>query len=447
MENTNTNATIYLKDLFFSIVYRWKRILTVGVIFAVIFALLSWVTSISGSITAEKDAIVQHQYQREENILRSKIDVLTAGIKTQQDYLTDSILMKLDPRAYYEIALTVYVDTNYQILPEMSYQTPDMTATVINSYVNLLESRNALLSLSDTLGTKPDYLADVLQIQADTVNQTILINAQYVDEAGAKDFANAVLNYLSTLHDQIEESVAEHTCTVLSRDIYKEESIDIFNKQSAQLDALDLLEEDLDATELEIAKLKPPVTSTTPYTVKDAVLPAVIGGIVGVFVTMLMIVLAFLTDPKVYSVRTARDRTNIKILSCARSDRKLLPDILWLRMREGRVNATLEQQYPLLAANIRNRCEDGQTLLISGSADPALVEQTANYLRAALPEIKTVWEGNILYDAAALSKLGQCDCVLLVEQCLRSQYTQLSSAQELIEDHNKRSLGCVLIDG
>lgn len=448
MESTNITSTVYMKDILFSIFYRWKRIFAVAIAFAIILAGLYWVKNARDNAGIDSTPIIPQPNSQQLEMLQTKVDVLTAGVEEKESHLTDSIFMQLDSQKHYEISLTFYIDTNYMIQPDMPLQNPNMISAVINSYLRSLETPGIMDVLSSAIGTEPGYLREVFQFSADLNGQTIQIRAQYADEAGATTLATAVVAYFEDLHKQINDSVAEHSCTLLFQEIYPQSNNDIFTRQLEHIDNLKLAQEELKAAQQELDSLTAPIVNAPiPFSAKKALLYAVIGAFVGGFLMVCCVIVAFLADSKVYSLRTMRDRTGLKTLCCARSGRKLLPDILWLRKKEGRVNAVPEQQYPLLAANIRNRCAAGQALLISGSADPALVEQTANALRTALPELTVLWDGNILYDVAALSALAKCDCVLLAEQCRYSQYTQIINAQELIEDHNKTLLGCLLIDG
>lgn len=448
MESTNITSTVYMKDILFSIFYRWKRIFAVVIIFALVLSGLYCGKNICANAGIDPTPIVPQPNAQQVAALEEKIEFLSIGVTEKEKYLESSAYMQLNPYAYYEASLNIYVDTNYQILPELSYQTPNMVTAVLSAYVKLLQSQTTLDILAEALETEPEYLSEVYQYYAEPGTQTLHITAQCANEALASSFADAVLSCIDSYHGQISETVDEHTTTVLTQDVFKRANGEIETKQQENIDSLKPLKDALTAAQQELDSLTAPIVNMpASLDKKKAVVYAVVGAFAGGFLSICYIIATFLFDSKVYSVRTLRDRAAVKVLCCARGNRKRLPDTLWLRRLEGRINATLEQQYPLLAAHIRNRCIGGQTVLVTGSADSALAEQTANYLRCALPELTVVFEGNILYDVAALSNLAKCDCVVLAEQCGRTRYAQIIQAQELIEDHNKTLLGCLLIDG
>ena len=109
---------IYFSDLFFAILKRWKAILIIAVVFAVALGGYGFLTS--RKPVTDDDTAASISYKKQQ------VDIISDNILNQQKYMTDSVLMTMNPYDCGEITTDVYVDTNYQIQPELSYlQTAD----------------------------------------------------------------------------------------------------------------------------------------------------------------------------------------------------------------------------------------------------------------------------------------------------------------------------------
>ena len=95
MESTNITSTVYMKDLLFSIFYRWKRIFAVAIAFAIILAGLYWVKNARDNAGIDSTPIIPQPNSQQLEMLQTKVDVLTAGVEEKESHLTDSIFMQL----------------------------------------------------------------------------------------------------------------------------------------------------------------------------------------------------------------------------------------------------------------------------------------------------------------------------------------------------------------
>ena len=197
-------------------------------------------------------------------------------------------------------------------------------------------------------------------------------------------------------------------------------------------------------TQTRLEALQRLVTQTTSVSglVKQAIIFAVLGGVLGAFLTVCAVWVLHITSGKVYSDRTLRNRTGVKVIGCVSAGKKKGIDRK-LHKLEGRNTAETESQYALLAVDIRCRMENAKHLLVTGSVE---AEGLVSALRQAIPGVQ-VSSGSILDSAAALEMLKACDAVLLVEQCGVSRYSQVDRQTEIICDYAKQLLGCVLLDG
>ena len=102
--------------------------------------------------------------------------------------------------------------------------------------------------------------------------------------------------------------------------------------------------------------------------------------------------------------------------------------------------------YGLITANIRKYAENMKTILVTGTADEAVLSEVTDRLAAGLAGIHVMAGGNMLQDAETLKKLPECDGVVLVEQCMDAKYSTVAMEIERVTDLQKSVIGCVVFE-
>ena len=243
--------------------------------------------------------------------------------------------------------------------------------------------------------------------------------------------------------------MGEHELRV--KEQYTRQAIDkaLAQSQQEQVDKLSDLNDSILSLQEEKDGLTPPKPIVVRLTsvVKDAVIFAVIGGILGVLLVVMIVWIRHMASGKIYSARTLTSRTGVKVLGCVcmtprknKLDRQIM---VW----EGRNTIPAEKQYALLAYSIRSLCGDAQQLLLTGQTASDTRAAFADALRQVMPGVQIVDNGSLLEDLEARKALKPETPVLLVEQCTVSSYASVEQAVEITAAHNASILGCVLLNG
>ena len=453
MQTNHDEQVIYLKDLLFSALYRWKRILVWGLVLAVLLGVLKGISAYRDAKDAQaklndpaRQAVEMDSYEAEKAALESQLSTLQENIQRQTAYLEESILMQLDPYAFYEVSLSVYVDTGYQILPGMAYQNPDLTHAIISSYVTVLTGENTTKAIANKMGIETVYLLELITTGTSDGTNTLQIHAKYPDQEGAEKLLNLLLQQLTQIQTDISQTVQTHELRIIQQYVRKVSDTSLMDMQTRQEQTLMDLYDSIDVAEGKLEALVPPQVQPVGMgsVVKATVLFAIVGGVLGVSLAILTAWIGHICSSKVYSARTLRSRTNVKVLGCVNTAGEQDSITAKLRALEGRSLSDSAQQAQLIAANVRNLCHEGKHLLVAGSANGAAVTDA---LRQAMPGMQITECGSLLHNIAAVEALGKCDNVLLVEKCGVSRYADIDQTLSMIADNRKKLLGCVLLDG
>lgn len=446
MDTRNEEQVVYLKDMVFAALYQWRKVLVAALILALLLGGFKAYRAWSALQTGVTDAAME-QYEIQRQTLTQQVSSLQSNIESQQTYLNNSLLMKLDPYSFYEARLTVYIDTDYQILPGMSYQNPDKTGAVANAYVTVLTGEAAAGKMAAAIGIENACLLELLSLETDS--GTLTIRVKYADGTGAEKLLQAAAAQLEAAQTQIAQTIADHRISTVEQSIRQMKSAELASRQKAEAENLTLLRNELQTAEEELHNLMPPqgVTVSMNSVIKSAVIFAVIGGILGVFVAVCAAWVVHITGSKVYSARVLYNRTGVKILGCMAAGSTKNSIDRWLRKLEGRNAREPAQQAELLAVNTANLCGDIHRLLVIGSAEGAGRETLITALAQAMPGVQILDMGSLLHRSDAMKALKEADAVLLTEQCGVSRYADTAHTAATVSDHSKKLIGCVVLDG
>ena len=429
MENRNDERAIYLSDLIFSVLYRWKLILVCALAFALLLGGFKAGTSLP--ITAA-DAAATEAYNTQRSYLTQRLETIQNNIEGQQAYIDNSLLMQLDPYNYYQLTMHLYVGAQEQ--------TPEFVQSLISAYQAMATGQESLQALGQALELDAAYVAGAFtipQIQSTNVF-SLYLNCATLEQA---QIAQGVLeNHMDLTAAKLTGAMGEHQLQLLESSISPSSSKDLAALQSAHIQQLKALQTEQKDTKTQLSALAAPQSVSKKDALKDAVVFAVLGAAFGFAASAGLSCLAHIVSNKVYSCRALVNATGIRLIGALRSGKTSK-----LQALEGRDTAPAEARTTMLATHIRNLSSG--SILLTGATDPEIRQTLADAIRAAIPNATVYNESDILHSADALAALAECDCVVLAEQCGSSRYSDVSRRMDMIADHDKHLLGCVLYGG
>jgi len=159
METTRDDQVIYLKDLVFTVLYQWRKVLCVTIIFAILLGGFEAVKLISGH-TETQEAYEEQLQLYEENMAdcQANIDAIIQNIEIQKAYLYNSVLLKLNPYRVCvgNLALNIKVD---------SQDPPSRAVTLLEAYSRILENGDALAAASEEMQVDTEYLRELVSFK------------------------------------------------------------------------------------------------------------------------------------------------------------------------------------------------------------------------------------------------------------------------------------------
>ncbi len=457
MNTSNTyEQEIDLKDLMFAVLYKWRVIIGVAVLLAVLLGGYKAVTAYRSVMDPQKLADADKAYQKSlEDFAKNKetkereLNNLKQDLDEQQHYVDYSIRMHMSPYDIWEAKTALFVKTGYQILPEMSYQNINYTDTVLQSYNLALTGTEFMNTVAEAMGVERRYLNEVVTISVG--NNMITLQVRYTDEENAKKVMDLLVAGVYKFQEQISNSIGKHEISEISSSIGSLVDLSLIDTQEDQQNRLRNLTDSYNAKQEEVNNLSEPSAPTTSLTsvYKDGAKYAVLGGVLGAFMVVFFVCVVFLMSDKLYSAKQLKSNCGMRVLGALPIPAKKKKFVLdrWFNRLEGRAVAGAEAlEYSLISANILNYASEAKKLLIVGTAPKEAIAKVAGELGEALKGMEIVAEGNMLQDSELLRKLPECDGVVLVEQCGCSTYSGVKLEAEKIVDLQKKIVGCVVFE-
>lgn len=460
--NNGYEQEIDLKELMFAVLRKWRPILAAAVALAVVLGGYKSVSAYRAGNDEKAQKAAQKEYETELELYNKnvatcerEIENLTKDIANQQEYLEKSVLMNMSPYDVWEAKTELFVKTDYEIMPDKAYQNPDFTGTILQSYQSALTSAEFIEQIAKVEELDSRYLKELVSINVgrsdNKINYLLTIQVRHEDEGKAQQVLDEILDGVDHFRSQIRSSIGVHTISVVNSSVGSMVDLSLADQQKNENDRLIRLNTSLDEkqTELEGLEAPEPVVSSGNAAAKSGVKYGLIGGVLGAFAVIFFVCVAFVMSDKVYSAKELKYRFKLKILGTLPMPgaKKAGKIDSWLSRLEGRAcDKDEDREFGLIAANICNYAEGAKNLLIVGSAERSLVEQTGEKLRDKLPGLKVISGGNLLTDAESLKKLPECDSVLLVEQCGTSLYSSVELEIEKARDLGKNISGCVVFE-
>lgn len=449
MENHKEEQMIFLKDLIFAALRRWRAVLVVALIAGILLGGLQGVSGLRAANAPIDEAAYQQalaEYEHKKATQDLHLQTARENIEQQQTYLEESVLMQLNPYSHYDATVHLYVEPERQFLPNTNSQNAvNRAADVLHAYEAMLLSGPVVQAMADTLETQSRYVLEILTVEQASDASALVLNIKLPTEDAAQDILALVENRMDAAAAQINKDVMSHRALITAQSVNEKLDMELANKQQEAYTRLTEMKTALTQIESENAQLFAPAMqiSSVGDAVKKAVIWAVVGAVLGAFVMVGILWVAHIGSDKVYAARNLTNRTGIKVIGAVCTQIKNPVDRLVYRL-EGRAGQV--RQIGAIATDISCRAKEAKYVLVTGSTEATQRELIVKTVSAKMPGVRVEDQGSILCTAEALEALSQCDAVVLVEKTGASRYDAVRRQIGIIRDYEKEILGCVLLE-
>lgn len=486
--NIRKEPEIKFTDLFFvSLKKIWIMLIVGAIVGGALFSyyvcqevktsdVLDITKKISASETDEQYRIRVQKIERARSY-KKMIENTNLQIEYERTYVAESIYMQINPDS-------VYQSTAQMMLTLENNDTNGIDSTLFAVYEREIKSGSYLTDYAETIGTKPDYIKELISFSTSEANNTIISLDNDVSRTGTmyisvygptREFVDEVMDLVisevNNIYAEVNSSIVSHSISLvgvqqivkIDKGIMETQSNHTSRIQSLQSQIADYnnciktmakeigVSENTLLTYLnkneEVSFDGIPTETSEKITSKSKMIkPNLkwlgIGFAIGTLAVFVIIVFRYIYAKKVLSqaqffglfpwiekigvMKPAGKRTKLsKLIDIRTEDDSKLSE---------------ENCNKLISANYSNLTKVYNKVLITGTADTKSMEDTVNKLG-----LKGDFKPDIFSNPDVLKTVPEYDAIVLIEQRKVSMYKTVKNEIKLLSNGGTEIIGAILI--
>ena len=467
--NETYEQEIDLKWLLYRVLRGWRTIVVWAVVIALAVGIGGTVLNLIKINDPEYIEAAKENFEREhaswvatgENF-EAQLENIAEAKKEQMEYNEKSVLMQIDPLREFHASFEMYVNYEYQIMPDMAYQNIDLSDRILKAYATYMTNGELYQKIIDGVSFDMErrYLSEILGVSVDYNTNMISVSVTQQSAEYCQEILNIVKAALLEKYNDVNATIAEHTLSDTNAAAYETVNLALQEAQKANRQAVTDLDISLQEVNEEYLEWKqepePQAEFTLAEVVKGGIKMLIIAGVVAAVVVAVIIAFGALMSGRLLNPEDVKSRFGLRIvgqLPAARTKKPFAFVSRWFS-KFGGITATPED-YDRLAKMIgssiksdiasREEAADWKRIAFTGTARAEELKQAVDAMGIG-KEFTVVCAADILTNAEAIEKLSGADCVVLVEKQEESILADISKELEALKAWNKPVLGAVVLN-
>lgn len=464
MNSNREEKVIDLKDMLYAICQKWRRVLCVALIIALLAALWQAFSGVRVMLSdekmldaQEKYAVKMSDYEATGERLRAQIDNLKEQSSRQQDYNSKSELMKIDPMNKWVGTFQLYIDSQYQIDPSLSFQNVDLTNRLISAYSSYLTSGGVYQEILERVDYLDEirFLTEVYRVSSDPNTAIITVRCTGKSEADVRALAEIIKEKIDERSVTVSEAIGTHSHQVLTESFYPTIDLDLYDTQQANQLAVTNYANEIATSTDELSawerKGQPGREFGAPYTVKQTIKYLIIGFVVGIVAAVVCYAIVYLCSS---TLKTADDwrGLGLPVLGSITGDgrrhamRKIdtLVDRIFGRADQGTMDQTCRLAAHTLAAAVKEQGQDQAALI--GRLQNSLGGTIAKKMNDSAAGVQFAFAGDALADPDTAENMRQASEVVILAKQRSVHRQEAEQMLTLLKAWGKKVLGVMIVD-
>lgn len=443
MDYRNTNMDekeISLVDLFMYLLRRYRSIVIVGVICALLVSAGAFVKT--KYMTSEEDYTAYEREMTTYNTDQNLLKIYEEKLSEANNYLLESPLINVESYNLPSATVTICVEGTYsEILNNStSYDPGD---SIANNIALCIEKGTDWKSVAEKYGINSKYIKELVDVTVDLSSNIVVVTTS----GSSEDIAKGLL-------DDIRAQVNDNLASVLDsyRGYYVKERnynsyIDNTWVNDIEENTRNSINDYIAQIEVLNSKYKGKGEPEAPdyFSVLRGIKFFLIGGIVGgVLMAGIYCVIYLLNDcirdeDELHQYYGFANLGTFSVKQTRKNANKF--DNFLLKKQYG--ECTDEYVYGRIVQNINLMCEKNEKILLIGAVEDAKLDELYKGLSSLSLNCSLILGGNINTDNSALSKLKDADSVVLVEERNVSRSKDVNREVESVNSCHKKVLGYI----
>ncbi len=455
---------INLMDLFWLVLRHWRSILITMVFAAVLLAgfgaFKEYRHLTNETFVKEQQETYESDleaYELKKKQLERKLENLEEDLVRQEFYEKNAVMLLFDPYNVYLQTVSYYINTGYEIAPELYFQNPNYTGVITNSYKSAIDriDLDAIIASEEN----PDLTArnpisgakKMLNTSVDAGKGVLTITICGDTEERVQKIFEAVKKAIAEQEVLLNRVIGEHTVQVLSEKSYVDIDTDFGTLQTSFDDKSEYIAKGIEETKQALDDLIEPVneTPTKASVIKQGIKYSAIGALVGLLLLGGFYLVKLILQDKVSGSEDIRRRYKAPILGaiCNQSGKQRKLDKLFAEKLGMPAGKSIEDQMQFVASNIRLYLKDQKKILLVGNCMIDELNTIGEQLGRIISDAQIIVGGNVNDDPKAINALNENKTtVICVEKWAKTLHRDIRHEVKTINASGNANLGFILVD-
>lgn len=251
---------INLKRLLYKACKNWRTAVVTALIGAVVIGgtkcAMEMVKLSDPETIAERQTEYQGElavYHQEGEAIRKSIESIEDSLVQQTDYNENSVLMEIDPYNEWRGSVDFYVETDWQIMPEMTVQNQNPANQIVRVYNTYISNGELYQYVIEHLEKPMEirYLKEVMGGTADASNFLIHFTVRGKSQEECQKLLTLIEEGMRAKQSEIVASVSEFKLLTTNNSTYSQINYDLEQSQKNNLQTITDLNTSLTAKQFE----------------------------------------------------------------------------------------------------------------------------------------------------------------------------------------------------
>ena len=439
-ETSIDEREISIADMFLYLVKRYRSIILVGVISALIVCAGAFVKA--KFFSDEEDFAA---YERELTTYKADeilLDIYDKKLEETKNYLLENPLINVPDHSLPTTTISLCVEGTYAELfsNSTSYDPGD---SIVNNITLAINNGMDWSDVAQKYGIDKKYIKELVNVGADYTSNIVTIytygETEEISQSLMEDIRTFVNDNLSSILDSYrgyyikERNYRTYIDATWVNNIEENTRYSINN----YIESIDNLTE----THEDKKEPKAPDYFSVLRAIKYMIIGGVIGGVLicGIYCVMYLLSDYIRDDEELHLYFGFANLGTFSVKQNKKKANKF--DNYLLKKQYGELSD--DYVYERIAENINLLTKKDEKIMVSGTVDEAKLKALFDKLSSSVKSCKFVYGGNLNQDNASLAKLDEADKVILVEERNVSRTKEIVKETDLIKNCNKQVLGYI----
>ncbi len=467
MNEQTYEQEISIGKVFYRMFRDWRKIFVAAMVIALLAGVGNFALKKIKTSNPEYLKKAEENFERENAAFFATGETLSREIANLEEtraereaYNADSILMKINPYREFNASLQLYIATDYQIVPELTYQNIDLSNRILQSYLTYMVNGDMYQYILDHLSQPVElrYLKEILSITPDYDNRMISLNVQNVDEEGCEEILTLAQEGILAKQPGIVNAIGEHELNTVNQSVYESVNLELDEWQKANIQYVSELSIRLQEKGEEYAKWERSPEPQKEYTAarifRNSIKTMLLGFLAGAVLAAVFIAFCYIMSDKLQDADNLKNRYGLRVIAQVPKVHKKRVwvgfDRLFARMgglplyeRDAAALAKVAAQSVMAELMAMGTLKDGTIAFTGNVALEEMKKLIAEMEWGDSCTVKCVH--NILNNPSAVPEIMNAEYIVLIEKQEESSYTQITRELSELAAWKKKVLGFVVV--